>query len=55
MGRGDQTVSSMGAAANLGAGISSRNGSWDARAVYSIFMGSDNASGAFLTAVGFSF
>lgn len=40
---------------NIGAGIGSPSGSWDARVVYSFFVGSENAAGAVMTAFGFAF
>jgi hypothetical protein len=40
---------------NLGIGLASPKGSWDARFVYSILMGSDNAAGAIGATMGFAF
>lgn len=40
---------------NVGVGLGPRSGRWDARVVYSIFVGSDNAAGSLTTTVGYAF
>lgn len=49
------TVGRRSSSVNIGAGVGSPLGSWDARAVYSRLIGSDNAAGTVMTAFGFSF
>lgn len=50
-----KTEPRMGASINLGVGLGSVKGAWDARVVYSVVVGSDNAKGSILAAAGFSF
>jgi len=40
---------------NLGIGLASPKGSWDARVVYSVLVGSDNAAGTIGATMGFAF
>ncbi len=50
-----ETADRRGASVNLGAGVGSPSGSWDARVVYSLLIGADNATGTVMAALGFSF
>lgn len=50
-----ETESHLASGVNLGLGIGSTKGTWDVRAVYSLFPGSGNLKGNVLVAAGFSF
>lgn len=49
------TAETQGGGVNVGLGVGSPKGSWDARVVYSIFTGSDEAQDGLLVALGFAF
>lgn len=49
------TESGFGAGVNIGVGVGSRKGLWDARAAYSLFPGSGNVGGSLMVTAGLSF
>ena len=49
------TAQRKGGGVNIGAGVGSPSGSWDARVVYSFLIGSDNVTGTIVAAFGYAF
>ena len=49
------TLEARGGGIDLGLGLGSPKGSWDARVVYSVLIGTDNAAGTIMAAFGYAF